>query len=169
MQFELVVAMDEENGIGKENALPWRIPGDMKHFKRLTSGPDNVVIMGRKTWDSIPSKFRPLPNRKNIVMSRSRTSFEGAEATSSLSGAINKSMENPGGRHFIIGGAQIYKEALPLCKTLHITRVAGSYDCDTFFPTGWEDQFELVAQFESDLFGVDRKHTFEVWQRLPKQ
>lgn len=138
--FTIVVAVDSKRGIGKTGALPWRLKEDMKHFRELTtSGGMNSVIMGRKTWESIPEKFRPLPGRTNIVLSRSSVP-DGAIALGSLDAALDV----PAGRAFVIGGGQIYADAIghPACAELVVTRVDGSFDCDIVFPH-YEDRFQL--------------------------
>ena len=123
----IIVATDARRGIGIDNSMPWHLPEDMAHFKRLTSG--HTVIMGRKTFDSIG---RPLPNRRNIVISRNAGwSRDGAERVGSLAEAIALAGAEPA---FVIGGAQIYAQALPLCTELIITEVGAVFDCDAFFP-----------------------------------
>ncbi|HNB24805.1 MAG TPA: dihydrofolate reductase, partial [Candidatus Melainabacteria bacterium] len=117
-KIEIVVAADLDNGIGKDNSLPWRIPGDMKFFQSLTTGrtgdSKNAIIVGRKTWESIPEKRRPLKDRLNIILTR-KTELdapEGVLVCSSLESALEKLKNIPHERCFVIGGAQIYKEAL---------------------------------------------------------
>jgi dihydrofolate reductase len=123
----IIVATDANRGIGIDNRMPWHLPEDMAHFKRLTSG--HAVIMGRKTFDSIG---RPLPNRRNIVISRNAGwSHDGVERAASLAEAIALAGAEPA---FVIGGAQIYAQALPLCDELIITEVGAVFDCDAFFP-----------------------------------
>ncbi|HZV64287.1 MAG TPA: dihydrofolate reductase [Telluria sp.] len=126
-QLTLVVAMDAQRGIGIDNALPWRLPEDLAHFKRITSG--HPIIMGRKTFDSIG---RPLPNRRNIVISRNAGwRHDGVEAVSSLQAALALA----GGEElFIIGGAQIFAAAMELADKMIVTEIAHSFRCDTFFP-----------------------------------
>lgn len=152
--FSIVVAHDSELGIGKTGALPWRLKEDMKHFREMTTnGEHNVVIMGRKTWESIPEKFRPLPNRINVVISRSTTYNPfGALCIRSLDCALAEGTDEwkPSclpthhGKVFVIGGGQIYEEAIkhPLCAELWVTRASGSFDCDVRFPR-YEDRFKL--------------------------
>ena len=138
MTFDVVVAHDLNRGIGVNNELPWQCPPDMAHFKQLTTHSDdalkNTVIMGRKTWESIPEKYRPLPNRDNIVLSKTITELSGAVVATSLNDALAKA--NPSTKTFVIGGAQLYDEALnhEACNTLHITRIFKRCDCDAFFP-----------------------------------
>jgi dihydrofolate reductase len=125
--FTIIVATDSERGIGINNTLPWRLPEDMAHFKRTTSG--HPVIMGRKTFDSIG---RPLPNRRNIVITRNpEWRHEGVEAMSSVEAAAKLVGDE---ESYIIGGAQIYVEALPLTERLIVTEIGKVFGCDTFFP-----------------------------------
>ena len=148
----LIVAMDEKRGIGKEGRLPWHVPEDLKYFRKkttATAGPEgrNAVLMGRKTWDSIPEKYRPLPGRVNVVLSReqrqalppgviSAASFD--EAFSTLN---SDNIENI----FVIGGAEIFRSALawPFLQTVHITQIPGDFACDVTFPP-IPEEFELV-------------------------
>ncbi|MBC7501039.1 MAG: dihydrofolate reductase [Herminiimonas sp.] len=123
----IIVAIDSANGIGIGNALPWHLPADLAHFKRTTSG--HPIIMGRKTFDSIG---RPLPTRRNIVISRNPGwTYVGAEATTSLQAAIDLVGDQPA---FIIGGAQIFLEALPRVNRMIVTEIDRKFSCDVFFP-----------------------------------
>jgi dihydrofolate reductase len=123
----IIVAVDAQNGIGINNQLPWHLPEDLAHFKRTTSG--HPIIMGRKTFDSIG---RPLPNRRNIVVTRNAEwRREGVEAVTSLEAAAALVGD---AEAFIIGGAQIFIEALPQVSKLIVTEIAKTFDCDTFFP-----------------------------------
>jgi dihydrofolate reductase len=123
----LVVAIDAQRGIGVDNTLPWHLPEDLAHFKRVTLG--HPIIMGRKTFDSIG---RPLPKRRNIVVTRSRDwRHEGVESAASLDEAIALVGEEPAS---IIGGAQVFNEAMPLADRMIVTHIDAVYRCDTFFP-----------------------------------
>ena len=123
----IIVATDAQRGIGINNTLPWKLPEDLAHFKRTTSG--HPIIMGRKTFDSIG---RPLPNRRNIVITRNSTwQHEGVEVVTSVEQAI--ALLN-GAEGFVIGGAEIYRQTLPLAQRLIITEIAATYACDAFFP-----------------------------------
>lgn len=127
-KLTIIVATDANNGIGVNNTLPWHLPEDLAHFKRLTSG--HPIIMGRKTFDSIG---RPLPNRRNIVISRNAGwQHDGVERVASLEDAIALVGGIP--EAFIIGGGQIFEQALPLVDRLVITRIDRTYQCDAFFP-----------------------------------
>lgn len=124
----LVVAISENNAIGKDNELLWHLPADLKHFKNTTSG--HTIIMGRKTYDSIG---KPLPNRRNIVITRQKDlQIEGIEVVNSLEEAISL-CENED-KVFIIGGAEIYKQALPLVHKIELTRVHQEFEANAFFP-----------------------------------
>jgi dihydrofolate reductase len=126
-QISLIVALDAQRGIGIDNKLPWHLPEDLAHFKRLTSG--HPIIMGRKTFDSIG---RALPNRRNIVVTRNQEwRHDGVEAVASLEQAIALVGDAPA---FIIGGAQIFDAAMGLAERMIITEIAHSFACDTFFP-----------------------------------
>ncbi|MFD2367304.1 dihydrofolate reductase [Pseudoduganella sp. GCM10020061] len=125
--LSIVVAVDKAGGIGVDNKLPWHLPEDLAHFKRVTSG--HAIIMGRKTFDSIG---RPLPNRRNIVITRNRDwSHENVLAVGSLQEALREVIGSPS---FIIGGAQIFAESLPMVEQLIVTEIDKTFDCDTFFP-----------------------------------
>ncbi len=142
--FSIVVAMDDRRGIGKNGTLPWHLPEDLKYFKDMTTGTcgpskKNAVIMGRKTWGSLPEKFRPLPNRLNVVLSRKEEfTAKGVVIASTLERAMDVLDKDPKIENiFVIGGAQIYTYALhhPLCQRLFVTFVAGDFACDVFFPS----------------------------------
>jgi dihydrofolate reductase len=123
----LIVATERHNGIGINNTLPWRLPEDLAFFKRTTTG--HPILMGRKTFESIG---RPLPNRRNIVITRNHDwQHEGAETAGSLQQAADIAGD---GEVFVIGGAQIYVEALPLASRLIVTEIAADFACDAFFP-----------------------------------
>jgi dihydrofolate reductase len=124
----LIVAYSTNRAIGRDNALPWKLPGDLAHFKRSTLG--SPIIMGRKTWDSLG---RPLPGRSNIVISRNPGfSAEGAVVVPSLEAAIDACGDVP--EAFVIGGAQIYAQALPLAQRVLATEVHAEVEGDAFFP-----------------------------------
>jgi dihydrofolate reductase len=148
MKIALIVAMDNERGIGKNNDLMWHLPADMKFFKETTTG--HIVVTGRKNYDSIPERFRPLPNRENAVLTRN-TDYEapGALVFSSLEECL-KHYENETDRTvFIIGGGQIYNEAMALdvVDEMLITHVNHTYGADTFFPVFDESNWEVETVF----------------------
>ena len=126
-QIALVVAIDAQRGIGVDNKLPWHLPEDLAHFKRVTLG--NPIIMGRKTFDSIG---RALPGRRNIVVTRNPAwRHEGVDVANSLPEALALVGDGPAS---IIGGAQIFNDALPLADRMIVTEIAHTFPCDTFFP-----------------------------------
>jgi len=126
-RLTLVVAVDAQNGIGVDNQLPWHLPEDLAHFKRVTLG--RPIIMGRKTFDSIG---RPLPQRRNIVVTRNAAwTHEGVETASSLGAAVALLAGEPAS---IIGGAQIFREAIDFADAMIVTHIDRVYRCDTFFP-----------------------------------
>ena len=141
IRFDIVVAADEEMGIGKDRGLPWDLPADMARFQSLTKGdadaPTNTVIMGRTTWESVPCRFQPLPGRRNVVLTR-QPEYKLPEEVwkaSSLEAALDRldGLPDPG-QVFVIGGAQVYREALGLlnCRAIHLTRIHARFDCDAF-------------------------------------
>jgi len=144
VNFHMIVAHDEERGIGKDGDLAWRIPGDMAYFVAVTSerepnSPQNIVIMGRRTWDSIPPRYRPFDNRTNIVLTR-QNGFEvpeGVGVASSLTEGLEMALKIASAATvYVIGGGMIYREGVrhPGCQKLYITEVEGTFGCDTFFP-----------------------------------
>ena len=138
-QLTIIVAIDRERGIGVNNKLPWHLPEDLAHFKRTTMG--HPIIMGRKTFDSIG---RPLPNRRNIVITRNRDwKHEGVEVVHTLQDALALVQDVPA---CIIGGAQIFTEALPLTGRLVVTHIEKTFPCDTFFPRIDPAQWQEVAR-----------------------
>ena len=132
--ISIIVACDKDRAIGKAGVLPWDIPSDLKRFKSLTIG--HPVIMGRKTWESIPAKFRPLPERTNIIVTRDRNYLAtGAIIATSVNDALDAAYASPGQEEvFIIGGGEIFKETLPLTDRLYITEVDTESGGDVFFP-----------------------------------
>lgn len=134
----IIVAVASNGVIGGNNSLLWHISEDMKHFKALTSG--HPVVMGRKTWESIG---RPLPNRENVVITRQRIDIPGCRVVHSLAEAL--SLFGPDEEVFVIGGAQIYAEALAVADRFYLTRVLHDYEGDTLFPAWDPARWRLVA------------------------
>lgn len=174
MSFDLVVAMDAKRGIGKNNALPWKLSGDLSYFRTLTSrtsiaGKRNAVIMGRKTWESLPPKVRPLKDRLNVIVSRN-PNFQaegGALCASSLASALEICQQPDIENIFVIGGAEIYKEALkhPSLFYLHVTIINETFDCDTFFPDCL-NEFSLVKSSDTHADnGIE--YRFDVFCNTP--
>lgn len=167
MMISLVVAASENNAIGLENALLWKLPNDMKFFKNLTWG--MPVIMGRKTFESMASK--PLPGRINIVISRNPAALpvmENVWPASSIEHALELARSSDCLEAFVIGGGDIYKQSITMADRIYMTRVHASYpDADTFFPAIDETLFRIENAVDMQ---VDEKHAhayrFETWQRV---
>ena len=131
MELALIYARAANGTIGKDGAMPWHLPEDLAHFKRLTNG--CPVIMGRKTWDSLPARFRPLPGRRNIVITRQPDWHQnGVQRTSSLRDAL--SICEHDATVWVMGGAQIYAQALPLADRVEVTEIAQDFEGDAFAP-----------------------------------
>lgn len=156
--FSIVVAIDEQRGIGLNNKLPWQLPGELKRFRDLTvhtkdSHKMNVVVMGRKTWESLPEKYRPLPNRMNAVLSANRILDlpEGCICADSFM-SLFEILRQPDLKKryesvFIIGGSAIYDQAINLsnCEKLYVTHVCKVFFCDAFFPA-FLGHFEKIKE-----------------------
>ena len=158
MKVSLIVAVSENNVIGKDNNLIWHLPKDMKFFKNTTL--HHHVIMGRKNFESIPHKFRPLPNRTNIIISRN-TNYTAANSlvVSSIQKALEIAKENSDPEPFIIGGGEIYKLALKLdlVDRIYLTRIHGVFEGDTFFPE-LDNSWKEISK-EDHL--SDEKHDYD--------
>lgn len=129
--LSLIAAVARNRAIGKDNQLLWHLPEDMKHFRETTCG--KPVVMGRKTWESLPEKFRPLPGRQNIVVSRDPAyKAHGADLAGSLEGAL--ALAGGAEEVFVIGGEQLYRAALPFADRLYLTEVELEPEADAFFP-----------------------------------
>lgn len=148
MSITLIAAKAANNCIGKDGQLPWSIPEDLKHFRNCTIG--KTVLMGRKTWESLPVKYRPLPGRKNVVVSRDTTfRAEGAKVFHDLTTAlIDLSKEEI----CIIGGSELFKQCLQLADTLELTEIHKVYEGDTFFPEINQDEWQVVGRDDHDEF-----------------
>ncbi|MDP2817553.1 MAG: dihydrofolate reductase [Polaromonas sp.] len=129
--INLIYARAANGVIGKDGVMPWHLPEDLAHFKQLTQG--CPVVMGRKTWDSLPPKFRPLPGRTNIVITRNDDwQAEGAQRAASLEEALQQA--SPAPEIWVIGGAQIYAQAEPLAARAEVTEIAQDFDGDAHAP-----------------------------------
>ena len=151
--ISIIVAINKNRGIGLNNKLLYWLPNDLKRFKALTTG--NTIIMGRKTFESLPKGA--LPNRRNIVLTRSNTEFPGAERFGSLEEAIAACQEDE--NIFIIGGASLYNEAMPMAQRLCITEINDDQkEADVFFPainkTIWKEE-------SREAHTTDEKHNYE--------
>lgn len=140
MRLNLIYARAANGVIGRDNAMPWHLPEDLAHFKKQTLG--CPVIMGRRTWDSLPPKFRPLPGRPNLVLTRdvataAQLQAAGAQALPSLQAALDHCAALPEtpAEVWVMGGAQIYAQALPLAQRVVVTEIAQAFDGDAYAPT----------------------------------
>ena len=138
-RINLIYARAANGVIGKDNAMPWHLPEDLAHFKQLTQG--WPVIMGRKTWDSLPPRFRPLPGRRNVVLTRQNEwAAAGAERAASLAEAIALCAEAQ--EIWVMGGAEIYAQAEPMASRIELTEIDCQYEGDAYAPTlgpGWRE------------------------------
>jgi len=159
MITSIIVAASENNVIGMNNDLIWHLPIDMKFFKEKTAG--HHVIMGRKNFESIPHKFRPLPNRTNIIITRNKNYHaENCIIKTNLTDAINETKNNNENETFIIGGGEIYKLALEqnLVDRIYLTRIHHEFDGDTFFPYLEEAKWKEKSRLE---YKKDEKHKYD--------
>lgn len=150
--YDLILARTLKGGIGKNNNLPWKLPLDLKMFKKITTScpQGNAIIMGRKTFESFQCK--PLPNRLNIIISKSQklSQNDSVKEVGDLKEALALSREvQPEGRAFVIGGSKVFEEALPDCRYVYETLVADEVECDVFAPR-YDDQLE--CSFVSKTF-----------------
>ena len=143
MKLSLIAAVARNGAIGRHNDLLWQNPLDQKHFRQATMG--CPVIMGRRTWDSLPARFRPLPGRRNIVVTRNIDWQDaGAEVAHSLDEAMALLADVP--RAFVIGGGELYAQAMPLAHELVLTEVDADFEADTFFPQWDRAAFTEMAR-----------------------
>lgn len=156
MEIAMIAAVAENGVIGKDNDLAWSLPDDMKYFMNTTKG--HYIVLGRKNYDSLPPKFRPLPDRTNVVITRqSDLQLEGAHIVNTLEEAFEFCKKNNQEKIFVIGGGQIYKLALPYADTLYITEVHHSFDGDTYFPEFDKSDWEEVSR---EPHGMDERHLY---------
>lgn len=150
-RIHLIFARAANGVIGKDNAMPWHLPEDMARFRRLTQG--CPVIMGRKTWDSLPAKFRPLPGRTNIVITRQPDWHEaGATRAASLEDAIALCGDAP--EAWVMGGAQIYTQAEPLADRIEVTAIGQDFEGDAFAPVLGPDWREAAREAHVSASGL---------------
>ncbi|MFD0942846.1 dihydrofolate reductase [Savagea faecisuis] len=161
----LVVAHAHDYVIGKNNAMPWHLPNDLQHFKRVTLG--HPIVMGRKTFESIG---RALPGRLNIVISRNASYEvpEGVVLVDSLEAGIARA-QRESDTVMIIGGAQIYKEALPLADRLYVTKIDASFEGDARFPAYDEADYDIIEQSETFQNDEGVEYTFYTYERKKSQ
>ena len=156
-----IVAASDNNVIGKDNQLLWHLPNDLRFFKRTTTG--HTVVMGRKTYESVG---KPLPNRRNIIITRQAGyAAPGTEVVHSLAAALERCADEP--EVFIVGGAEIYKQAMPLLDLIYLTRVHTQLEGDAFFPELERKDWQLVSE---EKHSADERHAysyaFRIYERL---
>jgi len=173
---DIIVAMCADNGIGKDNAIPWHIPEDMKFFKELTTRVQdpkkkNAVVMGRKTWESIPRRYRPLPARLNVVLSNTLYfdpecySVSDVYSMGDFQAIIDDCRLNPKIETiYICGGSQVYEQAFKYARYLHITLVNTHFECDTYFPM-IPDDF-MVDEISEPMSHQDIKYARMKFKRI---
>ena len=156
----LIAAVGGNPVIGKDNQLIWRLPEDMAHFKAVTHG--HAVLMGRKTWESLPPRFRPLPERRNLVLTR-QADFHpaGAEIAASLAEALQLLGEQT---VFVIGGAEIYAQCMPLAERLILTEVEEAAEGDVFFPEYRTAEWQETAR-QRHVSATGLFYSFVTYQR----
>lgn len=161
MKLSLIAAVARNGAIGRDNELLWKEPADQKHFAATTRG--HAVIMGRRTWDSLPPRFRPLPGRRNMVVTRS-AGFDapGAETVDSLDAALQRLAGEP--LAFVIGGAQLYAQALPLVDEMVLTEIDADLDGEVHFPA-WDRQAFVEASRDSHAGAGGTPFAFVTYRR----
>lgn len=168
MKMAMIVAMDEDGFIGRGNELPWKLSSDMARFKELTEADGfNSVIMGRRTWDSLPDSYRPLPERVNIVMSRDTNwEAEGAETALYIGRAIELAYAEGSDECWVIGGSQVYEMFLDRVDEIHVTTVHTSGSGEVRFPEWDRDEWseEVVERLGSDEKN-EYASTYSIWTR----
>ena len=161
MQINLIFARADNGVIGKDGLMPWHLPEDMAHFKELTTG--RPVIMGRKTWDSLPERFRPLPGRTNIVVTRQEVwQHDGAKPATSLDDALAIASQSAD-TAWVIGGAQIYALALPLAQRVEVTEIHQSFDGDAYTPELGPEWKEVARS--DQVSGNGMRFSFVTYER----
>ena len=163
--MKLIVAVDKNWAIGKDNKLMWSIPADMKYFRETTKG--NIVIMGRKTLESFP-QGQPLANRVNIVITKNPDyKVKGAVSVHSIEEAIEESKKYEG-EVFVIGGESVYRAMLPYCDTALVTKIDHAYDADTYFPNLDEDEEWWMTKTSEEQTCFNLEYYFTVYERIVK-
>ena len=151
MKLGIIYARARNGVIGRNNTMPWYLPEDLAHFKRTTLGAP--VIMGRKTWDSLPPRFRPLPGRRNIVVTRdAQWQAAGAERAGSLEEAIARVAAEP--QVWVTGGAEIYRLALPRAQLAVVTEIEADYEGDAFAPQLGDNWHEVARERHVSAAGL---------------
>ncbi len=156
MIISLIAALTKNRVIGKNNDLPWHLPDDMKYFMQTTKG--HHVIMGRKNYESIPEKFRPLPNRTNIVVTRQKNFMApGCTIVNTIEAGIAEAQTAGEKELFIIGGSEIYSLGMPRANRLYLTEIESTMEGDTYFPVINKNEWKELSRTHHD---VDARHSY---------
>ncbi len=157
MVISIIVAVSENNVIGRNNNLPWHLPADMKYFKDKTMG--HFVVMGRKNFDSIPDKYRPLSGRTNVVVTRQNNfNAAGVQVVHSINEAIQLAKEKNETECFIIGGGEIFSQSIELCDRIYLTRIHHRIEGDVFFPELNQKEWKETSRKEVK---ADEKNNYD--------
>ena len=157
MIISMIAAVSKNRVIGRDNDLPWKLPDDMKFFMETTKG--HHSIMGRKNYESIPHKFKPLPNRTNIVVTRQKNfNAPGCIVVDSVEKGLTIARQNHETEAFVIGGAEIYKLGLPFADRLYLTEINAEIQGDTFFPEYDKSQWKETSR---QHHGKDERHVYD--------
>lgn len=155
--ISIIVAVSSNQVIGKDNKLAWNLPYDMKYFSNITR--NHTVIMGRKNWESIPEKFRPLPNRKNIIVSRNKKyKIKSSIVVNSVEKAIEVAKNDNDNEIFIIGGGEIYKASFKYINKLYITEIRSIIEGNTFFPKWNKKKWKEISRISNKK---DKIHKYD--------
>jgi len=190
LKLNLIAACDSKMGIGVKNDLPWKLKNEMAYFNRMTTGgvkdpgsdsgnKRNVVLMGRKTYESIPTKFRPLKHRLNVVLGKTIEIKDNADAISfksweeAMDYLSKPEVRQDTHKIWVIGGSHIYQTAIksPLCHRIYLTKILQEFPCDTFFPQFNEDEYKFVEDPEvpsGEQVEGDVRYTFNVYEKVEK-
>ena len=156
MKISMIAAMGQNRVIGKDNDIPWHLPDDFQYFKKTTEG--HYVLMGRKNYESLPPKFKPLPNRPNVVITRNESyDAPGTEVVNSQEDAIEIARKNNEEEVFIIGGGEIYKLGLAYADTIYLTEINGEFEGQTIFPEFDKSEWKEISR---EHHSTDERHKY---------
>ncbi len=161
-KINAIVAVDDRWGIGKDGTMPWpHLAEDLQRFKKLTDGA--MIVMGKNTWLSLPK--RPLPNRENIIVSRTLEDDYAVTISGDPKAILAKLKQITESDIWIIGGAEIYRQFLPYCNTVYVTRIHDDYECDTRFPEAILDRHFVLDYIEDSIVDNDVELHYEIWEK----
>jgi dihydrofolate reductase len=161
-KINAIVAVDDHWGIGKDGTMPWpNLSEDLKRFKELTDG--SMIVMGKNTWLSLPR--RPLPNRENIIVTRTLEDDFAIKVSGDPKAIITKLKQATDKDIWIIGGAEVYRQFLPYCNSVYITRIDGNYNCDTKFPEAILQRHFVIDYVEESVTDNDVLIRYEIWEK----